>query len=605
MNKYICKSCNIEIDNPILEYPEVSIDDLEMQNILIKKCPYCKQEIEDVSKIFWCNNCNIPIYNEICDLCGCEGKYITTDIRPVFPEERLLLEILIGEPFKYKNSSVWNGAGNRYIVDGKKINFSLKNNINNINVDEIINNIAKFKDYNDYNYFNIIIDKFINANKKRFNYIVTEATEFIKKVSESYKIDEMFVSFSGGKDSSVVQDLVVKALSNPSIIHIFGDTTLEFPTTIEYVKRFKNNNKLTPILIAKNKEKNFYDMCELVGPPSRVMRWCCTVFKTGAINKKINGVFKDKRKILTFYGVRRSESLSRSKYSKVSKSPKITKQKVVSPIIDWIDFDVWLYILTSKLDFNEAYRLGFTRVGCWCCPNNSEWSRFLSSIYMPYEYKKWRDFLISFAKRIGKSDAEVYVDSGKWKARQGGNGVEFSKNTFVAFKPCAIEENTFNYELKKAITDELYEFFKPFGWISRELGNERLGEVYIIDKNKNPIIRLQGRNGSNILKVSILKLPLSNSKTIREARMKIECQLTKYQMCVNCLGCESVCKYDAIFIKKSDLDILNDTKLTINKKLTNNIYTIDDNKCVRCGECINHFDGGCYMRKVLMTKRRE
>ena len=33
-------------------------------------------------------------------------------------------------------------------------------------------------------------------------------------------------------------------------------------------------------------------------------------------------------------------------------------------------------------------------------------------------------------------------------------------------------------------------------------------------------------------------------------------------------------------------------------------YLIDNAKCVRCGECINHFDAGCYMRKVLGIKRQ-
>lgn len=32
-------------------------------------------------------------------------------------------------------------------------------------------------------------------------------------------------------------------------------------------------------------------------------------------------------------------------------------------------------------------------------------------------------------------------------------------------------------------------------------------------------------------------------------------------------------------------------------------YHIDETKCVHCGECINHFNGGCYMRKVLTIKR--
>ena len=58
---------------------------------------------------------------------------------------------------------------------------------------------------------------------------------------------------------------------------------------------------------------------------------------------------------------------------------------------------------------HTAYRLGYDRVGCWCCPNNNQRAQFLSRIYMPEQSKKWRDFLIDFAKKVGKKDAEVYL----------------------------------------------------------------------------------------------------------------------------------------------------------------------------------------------------
>lgn len=572
MIKYVCKSCNIDCET--------------------SECPVCHGRANAEPRIYWCKNCNVPVYNEKCDLCGEDAEYLTTDLRPVFPEERLLLEVLIGEPLKYINSSVWNSTGNRYIVDGVRLKLSIAKLIKK-DSKTVIEQLKQYKKQNNYDCFNITMEKFIKANKRRFNLIVSEATQFIKEVSSGYELDELFISFSGGKDSTVTQDLVVKALSEPKIIHIFGDTTLEFPLTHEYLKRFKVNNRYTPILTAKNKDKNFYDLCETLGPPSRVMRWCCTIFKTGAITRKISSTFKNKKKIITFHGIRRSESNSRSKYDRESDSPKITKQKVMSPIIDWYDFDIWLYILTTGIDFNDSYRLGYSRVGCWCCPNNSNWAQYLSSIYMPEQHEEWRNFLIEFAKKIGKPDPEVYIDEGNWKARQGGNGVKFSKNALLSFKPCATEDNSFNYELKRSISDELYELFKPFGKISKELGNERLGEVFVLDNQNNPIIRLQGRKGSNILKVSILKLPLLKTKNIKDAKLKIECQITKYQMCIGCLACESVCKHNAMIIRESS-------------ESTSGIsYTIDETKCVRCGECINHFDGGCYMRKVLATKRGE
>lgn len=89
------------------------------------------------------------------------------------------------------------------------------------------------------------------------------------------------------------------------------------------------------------------------------------------------------------------------------------------------------------------------------------------------------------------------MDEGKWKARQGGNGVEYAKKTAVELSHCALEENAFNYQLQRPITEELYELFKPFGYLNFQLGNKRLGEVYVLRKNGKIVLKLQGRIGSN------------------------------------------------------------------------------------------------------------
>lgn len=553
-------------------------------------CPVCNERTKlEKSDIYWCDTCNVPLYQKQCNCCKGLGRRITTDIRPVFPEERLLLEIITDKkPGDLAKKSVWNCSNNKYIVNGERMPFSVKE-LKTKNTYEIREKYQEYLKDIDYKYFEYYKEKFVEANKDRYLSIVHEATEYIKSKTENVTAKDMFVSFSGGKDSTVTSDLVMRALSEPRILHIFGDTTLEFPETMEYVERFKKSHIKTPVLSSRNKDKNFEDLCKLVGPPSRVMRWCCTIFKTGSIQRKIKSLFRNKEKIITFYGIRRSESASRNKYERESEGAKISKQITISPIIDWMDFDVWLYLLTTGIDFNYAYRLGYARVGCWCCPNNSGWSEFLSKIHMPEQSEKFRTMLIEFAKKIGKPDPEVYVDTGKWKARQGGNGVDYAQNSIVSFEPCALEENAFNYVLNKPISNELYELFKPFGFLNFQMGNKRLGEVYVLRKNGNIVMKLQGRLGQTELKVTIVDFRIDGAKNIKAAEDKIKCQITKYQMCMGCRACESICKHDAITIKEID-----DNKIE---------YIISDDKCVRCAECVNHYTAGCYMRKVLITKK--
>jgi hypothetical protein len=550
----------------------------------------CGERTElEKSDIYWCDNCNVPLFQSECECCSGKGTRITTDIRPVFPEERLLLEILLDKiPGTYEKDSVWNCSGNKYLINGKRIKFSVKE-LKNKDVDDIRSKYEEASKNISYEYFEQYADKFVQANRSRYEFIVREAVDYIKNSTKDYTAKDMFVSFSGGKDSTVTSDIVMRALSEPKILHIFGDTTLEFPETMRYVDRFKKEHPQTPVLSSRNKDKDFEELCKLVGPPSRVMRWCCTIFKTGAIQRKIKTLFRNKNKIITFYGIRRSESASRSKYERETEGSKITKQITISPIIDWMDFDVWLYMLTTKIDFNYAYRLGYARVGCWCCPNNSGWSEFLSKIHMPQQSERFRQMLIDFAKQIGKPDPEVYVYDGKWKARQGGNGVDYAKKTAVSFEPCALEENAFNYELQRPISEQLYELFKPFGYLNFEFGNKRLGEVYVTRKDGRLVLKLQGRIGSTTLKVTIIDYKIDGAASVKAAEDKVKCQITKYQMCMGCRACESICKHNAIVIKED--------------KEGNLDYKILDDKCVRCAECVNHYTAGCYMRKVLATKK--
>lgn len=553
----------------------------------------CGCSTEMASTIYWCGTCEVPIFDKMCPVCGTESSYIATDIRPVFPEENMLISILIkDDPFAYQSNSVWFGSG-AYIIDGKKEKLSIAK-INSYPIELIKEIKHKYDDNKEditYKFFDEHIERFVKANSNRYNAITEEAINFVQSYSDRYSVEDMMVSFSGGKDSTVTSHIVNRALGTNKMLHVFGDTTLEFPYTIEYKKRFNKNpeSQGVRILTAKNREKNFEDLCDVVGPPSRVMRWCCTVFKTGAIQKTISSAFKDKANILSFQGIRRNESASRSKYERESESPKISKQTVASPIIDWIDYDVWLYILTTRIDFNEAYRLGWTRVGCWCCPNNGGWSEFLAKVHMYEKYIHWHGLLVDFAKQIGKPDPEEYVNEGGWKARQGGNGLAAAQTSVVSFEPCANDENAFNYDLQRPITEELYELFKPFGYINKDLGNKRLGEVYVMNKAGRVVLVLQGRIGSTRLKVIIKDFHIAKAKTLDIAEGKIQCQLTKYQMCLGCKACESICKYDAISVKDDGTGIIT--------------YSINNDKCIRCTECVSHFNAGCYMRKVLCIKR--
>ena len=563
-------------------------------------CPVCGGRARVFkTEIFWCPHCNAPSFYDTCSVCHSHCERIGTDVRPVFPEERLLIEVLNGYPMKFAGRSVWCLGSSSYVVDGKIIRLNALE-MRKADPKFVRSELERFAVQNQPFVDDYLesegIKAFCRINRGRLAEITDEATNYIKSRAVGYSPANSFVSFSGGKDSTVVSHLAMKALGAETIVHIYGDTTLEYPTTHEYVERFKKRYQRTPVIVAKNRDQDFNDLCTKIGPPSRVMRWCCTVFKTGAITKTIESLFSKTPRILTFFGVRRLESVSRSNYERDSDDSKITKQVVCSPIIDWTSFDDWLYILSNKLDFNYAYRQGFSRVGCWCCPNNSSWSGFLSSIYMPEMHENFQNILYDFAKGVGKPDWKEYVDEGKWKARQGGNGLEMGKNTIVTFKPCAFDENAMNFELSRPIGDMLYTLFQPFGIIDRDMGNKQLGEVYVLDnETKQPLLQLRGVPGTRNLRVAILS-NRGKFKNHRLAELLVSSQITKFQTCLACGACESVCRFGALTVKNASKG---------NATLDSVRYKINPTKCRHCLECVNHFDSGCYMKKVLRIKNEK
>lgn len=104
MVKYRCENDNVDVGSSI--------------------CPHCGQRAFPMrSELYWCDTCNVPNYTKECSLCGKMGKKLSADLRPVFPEEKILLETIMEsqENICLQFKSVWNGSGNIYYADGKRL----------------------------------------------------------------------------------------------------------------------------------------------------------------------------------------------------------------------------------------------------------------------------------------------------------------------------------------------------------------------------------------------------------------------------------------------------------------------------------------------------
>ena len=75
---------------------------------------------------------------------------------------------------------------------------------------------------------------------------------------DEYGVDGVYVSFSGGKDSTVLLDIVRNLY--PSVKSVFVDTGLEYPEIRDFVRTFDNVEWLRP-------KMNFRQVIEKYGYP--------------------------------------------------------------------------------------------------------------------------------------------------------------------------------------------------------------------------------------------------------------------------------------------------------------------------------------------------
>lgn len=88
----------------------------------------------------------------------------------------------------------------------------------------------------------------------------------------------------------------------------------------------------------------------------------------------------------------------------------IMKHKmVVNPIIDWTDSDIWNYLLSEHIQYNQLYDLGYERVGCIGCPmaGKKRWREFADFPQYKKMYIHAFERMLQERKRRGKKS--------KWK----------------------------------------------------------------------------------------------------------------------------------------------------------------------------------------------
>lgn len=223
---------------------------------------------------------------------------------------------------------------------------------------------------------------------------IRKTQERIKEWYEHFE-GQVYVSFSGGKDSTVL--LHIARQLYPDIEAVFVDTGLEYPEIRDFVKGFENVTHLRPninfrqvldrygypiiskevsrrVSDVKKRGKQSYaypmffgEYCKndgsksemyniekwkyLLNAPFKISNSCCDVMKKRPIH-----AYEKETKKKAIVGTMTDESaLRRSRWLKYGCNSFEQKNPQSVPISFWKEQDVFQYILTNKIKLAECY----------------------------------------------------------------------------------------------------------------------------------------------------------------------------------------------------------------------------------------------------------
>lgn len=181
-----------------------------------------------------------------------------------------------------------------------------------------------------------------------------------------------YVCYSGGKDSDCLR--ILMDLSGLPFDLVHNHTTMDAPETVRYIRSIPNiqidypDTTIHQLIVKKHM------------PPTRIVRYCCSEFKErGGVDRFIvtgvrwsESVKRSKRGIVEVQRRKLSDGLilnnDNSEDRKLFENCQLKGKRVLNPIIDWSDDDVWEFLHYYGCESNPLYQCGYKRIGCVGCP---------------------------------------------------------------------------------------------------------------------------------------------------------------------------------------------------------------------------------------------
>ncbi|MFN5838280.1 MAG: DNA phosphorothioation system sulfurtransferase DndC, partial [Pseudanabaena sp.] len=296
--------------------------------------------------------------------------------------------------------------------------------------------------------------------------LIEDIKALIIEIQQLYCHDEIpwIIGYSGGKDSTATLQLVWQAIQQlPSDrrtkqIHVITtDTRVENPIVAAWVKRSISNMQaasdeqglpITANLLFPDVKDTFW--VNLIGKgypaPRNGFRWCTDRLKIKPSNQFVQNVVRAKGEVIIVLGTRKAESSRRSRsmndhemgsigdrigdsnLTSLLYSGSLPNSLIYSPIADWSNSEVWLYLMqypnpwgNSNQDLFTMYRgatadnecplvidsntpsCGDSRFGCWVCTLVNK-DKSMEAMILNDDEKEWMQPMLDLRNALDSPD---------------------------------------------------------------------------------------------------------------------------------------------------------------------------------------------------------
>lgn len=219
--------------------------------------------------------------------------------------------------------------------------------------------------------------------------------------------DGYYLAFSGGKDSCVVKKLM--EMSGVKFDAHYNVTSVDPPELVQFIK---DNHRDVDFNFPRYPDGSVITMWNLIPrqrmAPTRIVRYCCKFIKedAGVARFRVTGVRKaESSKRATRGGLELGDykTKRRERYDvdnaedSLIRTCQLKHQRILNPIIDWSEDEVWEFIREYEVPYCCLYDEGFKRLGCIGCPMGTTQNRLKQFERWP-KYKE--AYLRAFEKMI-------------------------------------------------------------------------------------------------------------------------------------------------------------------------------------------------------------